>query len=231
LREKAIPIENFPFSSCGVLNDASLILLEEGTDECALIQSMGSYCGCPIDESFVPCSVCIDGTTPVPDPNKTLDVLAEQFMGFGVPCGVYESMVSSFEAGSQECVLGQAVGIECGCAPVENHCEVCPGGIPPEHLADTFEPFEISCELFEMSQYTLEDGTFECFSASLVSWYCGCNDGEPTYYGAANNVQRLAVEWLQRITASLSILVSNYVRIIVEKSYHREDIPNFFARV
>jgi hypothetical protein len=117
-------------------------------------------------------------------------------------------MTSTFAADSPECLLGQAVGIECGCAPAESHCEICPGGIPKEHLNDTFEPFGISCQLYEMTQYTLQAGSFECFSASLVAWYCGCNDGIPSYYGATTRAKQLAIVWLQRITGSLSILVS-----------------------
>jgi hypothetical protein len=81
--------------TCAALDSTIPFLLPDASNEdCLLIQSLGSLCGCPVEEDA--CNLCSDGTA-ILSPNNTLPFLKEQF-GFIPTCELLEAYLLSQNA-------------------------------------------------------------------------------------------------------------------------------------
>ena len=128
--EKELGIEGFPIRACGDLALATDLLFTPSSDQCSLLQRLGTYRGCPAPEN--PCSLCQSNVLPPqPTKNKTLPVFAPLFFGVAPSCGLEESSLMGLNASSNECFAGRLAGGACGCPPVENACILCDGGTVP----------------------------------------------------------------------------------------------------
>lgn len=129
---KSLSLANLPVDSCGDLAGAVSFLSAEDTI-CALVQSIGPYCGCPIDQESA-CSLCPNGAD-VTEPNKNLydrllpsDIFPPGVTNnFNVTCDLLQGVMLSYEAGGDMCMQWQReFHSVCGCP-----------GDPAFHFNDT----------------------------------------------------------------------------------------------
>lgn len=218
-------IDLFGFETCADLDDAVELLLKDGTDQCAIVQSIAGLCGCESLPSD-PCTICRDGSSSVPDPliNKEIPFLQSDtgpFASFGVAptCRLYEAYLLSIDANDAQCPLAQGMGSYCGCPPVPDHCEFCPDHpIDPQyynktlHFLSAVEEAGVSptCEFAEtLLKQVSSDDLVQCYGIQQRSFLCGCNDGVWLYAETKNEAQKRAMAWIPRGTGLLSLLVSD----------------------
>lgn len=216
-------INLFGFETCGELDGAVEMLLQEGSDECSVVQSISGLCGCD-DLPSEPCTICRDGTATVPDhlfdkeiPFLDPDAAPLGVLGVAPTCGTYAAYLQSLPSDDEKCPLAQGIGSYCGCAPVENHCNFCPGHpIDPSYYNKTLHflsPVKEAgvlptCEFAEtMLKQVPSNDLAQCFAIQQRSFLCGCNDGVWMYAETKNNAQKLYLSWAPRVTGTLSILV------------------------
>ena len=211
LPDKLLDVEGFPVQTCGELTVAASVFLQEGDAMCSLMQSVGTFCGCPapLPESDS-CTMCRDGR-PVPLPNATFGFLEADF-GFRPTCALVEAQLDAVPAGSDQCLDMQRFGSLCGCPPLENECQACPN--PPPEFSREILPMsrdalgvDLSC--YEISQLLLQTDQRSdiCFEMTDRSWLCGCNGGTYSYFGADTVSKKIALVWLPRASGALSIMV------------------------
>ena len=208
---KTLDIDSFPLQNCQDLDNATKLFLEEGSETCTLLQSVGTFCGCPpaIENG---CSLCHDRLTAA-NQSKLLPFLEKEF-GFIPTCGLLEAVLTREPDGSESCARSQILGSYCGCAPIENHCYVCDPGdsiTTPDKVIPLFErftAFPTTCEVFYSAQFQIEQGTQLCDDGYSQRWRCGCNEGHNDYAGADTVAKQRILAWVPRITGSLSVLVS-----------------------
>ena len=224
VREKAINIANFPFATCGALEDAIQLLLFQDTEQCNGLQfTFAIYCGCQDRVHPVsPCTLCADGSV-APWPDKPVTYLADTFEGIAPTCSVLEASILSMDANDNVCGVTRLTSSYCGCPAIPNHCEYCPDEnrtqFPAQyqdkllpHLGaydDAFAPITITCEVAWFTQFQIPGDDEQCYLANEGTYLCGCNNGEQTYFDADTPTKRLVLVWLPRLSASLSMLVSN----------------------
>ena len=210
---KTLGIEGFPVQDCQELFDTARIFLREGSETCNLLQSVGTFCGCPapIQNS---CTLCRDGSVAT-NQSRSLPFLEEQF-GFTPTCGIAEAALATELADSESCTSAQYFGTTCGCPPIENHCYLCdPGDVPstPNKEIPQLEkyvslPFAPTCAEFNTFQYQIEAETDLCALGYDQRWRCGCNGGHWSYLGADTVAKQAALAWIPRVTGAISICVS-----------------------
>ena len=144
-RNETINVEGFPFETCGDLQDAAELLLDEGTTQCSSLKAFGPSCGCPttLHTTQSPCTICRDGN-PTPLPHNPMPQFQRAFGGFVPTCSLVDSSLPLFSTqGTDECEAVQLMGSVCGCAEMENSCRFCPefDEIPPAHADTTIPDF------------------------------------------------------------------------------------------
>jgi hypothetical protein len=128
-------------------------------------------------------------------PNKLVNFLTDQFGGITPNCDVFQAMRNLSIAKSKECQAIQLTSGFCGCKPkCENHCDMCPGEIPPpeeysnKELAPAYlnplgfenVTFPVTCEVILSVQYQLQQDDPVCTLAQQRSYFCGCS---PSVFG------------------------------------------------
>ena len=213
LPDRLLDIDGFPVQTCGELEMATRLLLDEGDSMCSLMQSVSTFCGCPapIENS---CSLCRDGG-PVPLPNATFAFLEPEF-GFRPTCALVEAQLDTFPAGSDQCLQMQSFGSLCGCPPLENACQACPD--PPESFSHEILPVSrdilgVGLSCYEISRVTLqtEQRSDLCFALTDRAWLCGCNGGNYVYFNADTLTKKIVLVWSPRAAAFLSMMVRYHI--------------------
>jgi hypothetical protein len=223
---RTLSIEGIPFETCGEAEQAAALYLSQASDPCDLFQSVSSVCGCETLSSIEsPCSLCPDGS-PVSLPDEDLSFMFEGSRGSSTgaaaldgvqpTCQVVEAFAKSFEEGSRECLDVQFVAGVCGCRPVENACDFCPGEdvpLPDKDvlIAATRLGFVPTCSQVDAFTTQFEKGSELCFLAGRANYICGCQGGERHYLGAETQAQKAALAWVPRISAFLSIFGSSMI--------------------
>jgi hypothetical protein len=211
-----VSIPGFPFTTCGELDRAVDYVLKDGSEQCELVQSISTLCGCEAPAS--PCTLCVDGSsTPVSE--KPVHWARNSFLGIVPNCQLYEAYVAGVPSDDDKCELSQRASHHCGCpTPVKNHCEFCPekyGPFPSEDLMRTDPGFldldpelgiEATCEMVYALQYSVERMDLACWSGTFVSPECGCNDGELFAFGADTTAKAGILNTTARLSSVLSIL-------------------------
>ena len=135
--DKSISIPGFAFlDTCGSLG-AVLPFLGPNSTECGLLQSLGTLCGCPMqqnacqlcreqeeeEEEDVTGSVTTSNSTTIPTPESVLSnpqgdlpFLSFLFGGVVPTCELYEAYLHNFNDTTSDCIVGQEfLSQYCGC--------------------------------------------------------------------------------------------------------------------
>lgn len=213
--DRTINMPDFPFHTCGQLEEALGLLLVDDSEQCSLLsQAFSVYCECIISQDS--CSLCRDGRK-APLPDMPLELMKNDLGGLVPTCAVYESYAAGFDDGSQECSNAQFFGSVCGCPPVENHCEFCPGeSMPEEYLdkviseLDFLFGFTATCgDAESYLQLQISAKSDECIVGQFKNFLCGCSDGKWSYFGADTVSKKAALAWVPRVSALLSFMVNS----------------------
>ena len=242
---RTLNMEGFPFETCREVSEAASLLLLEGSNTCESLKGFGHFCGCPTtttdQTAKSKCSLCSDGSA-VPLRDKSFPNLKDAFGGFTPTCAIVESnLLSTSEAGSDECEAVQLFGSYCGCPSIDNHCLYCPemDRIPPSYANKTIDIFSIyfgdvlsntsiTCEDAWLTQLQLRPHEQQCFFGRHGSYLCGCNGGESKYLDAKTFAHKVVLAWIPRFTGSLSVLVSMDVSIpILTSSQGSQPVCSF----
>jgi hypothetical protein len=211
------------------------------SNNCFLFRQLSVHCGCrPYYEAIgeATCPICkVDNTNEVPYPKKRLDEsLTQFFMGdMKLSCGILADIATTWSAEDPDhiAVCGglQGLGTHCGCSlPKHPACEACPDPLPRESFDLTVSdvaPYDLlSCGLLTSAGLFVDDGArlpfgsdgewidFECRRFQYLGFFCGCNNGLFTYWGADTLEMQKAAVWAQRTTAVLSLIGS--IAILVD---------------
>jgi hypothetical protein len=225
---RTLSIQGIPFETCGEAEQAAALYLSQTSETCVLFQSVSSLCGCETLSSVEsPCSLCPDGS-PAGLPDEDLTFLVEGARGSSIgeadlegvqpTCQVVEAFAKSFEEGSRECldVQNELVAGACGCPPVDNACDFCPGedvAFPDKEVllaADGFG-FVPTCSQIDAFTTQVKKGSDACHILGSINYICGCRGGERYYFGADTQAQKAAMAWMPRISASLSLFGSSMI--------------------
>lgn len=216
--EKVINL--FEFETCADFDDALRLLLPAESEQCPQIQSIYGLCGCSSGPD-PPCSMCQDGSQ-ITTPDRVIPFVESPFgPGFNITCALYEANVLTLAGDDQACQLAQGLGSYCGCPPLENHCEFCPGEkVHPDNYAveiGALEPVREAgvtptCEFTETLLLQVpSDDKLQCLGLQQKAFLCGCNDGHATYMNAYTANQRNAIAYIPKATAFLSIICTLFV--------------------
>jgi hypothetical protein len=223
---RTLAIEGIPFETCGEAEQAAALYLSQASDTCNLFQSVSSLCGCETLSSVEsPCSLCPNGSpVSLPDEDLTFlfvgssasSIVRGDLEGVTPTCQVAEAVVRSFEEGSRECLDVQFFAGVCGCPPVENACDFCPGedvAFPDKEvlIATTVIGVVPTCNHIDAIVTQFEKGAEICLLAGKANYLCGCQGGERYYLGADTQAQKAAMAWVPRISASLSLFGSSMI--------------------
>jgi hypothetical protein len=209
---RTLSVQGIPFETCGEAEQATALYLSQGSDICNSFQSISPLCGCEASSTVKsPCSMCLDGTSvPLPDVDLSHLLLGSSLTGDDLTCGVIEDVSRSFEEESQECIDAQSLAGVCGCPPIENACDFCPGedvGFPDKEVLLALKIIDVvpTCSQVDAFVTQLKGSSKLCYLAQSVNYVCGCNGGEKDYLGAQTHAQKVALAWVPRISAFLSI--------------------------
>jgi hypothetical protein len=215
---RTLSIQGIPFETCGEAEQAVALYVSEGSDICDSFQSISPLCGCETSSSVKsPCSMCSDGT-PVPLPDQDLSVVVEgsTLRGGDLTCGVIEAVALSFEEESKECQETHSISGVCGCPPIENACEFCPGEdvmFPDKEVLLALNIIDVvpTCGQIDAFVTQLEKGSKLCYLTNSINYVCGCNGGDKDVFGAETHAQNVAMAWVPRFSALLSIFGSSMI--------------------
>ena len=230
IREKTINVPDFPFATCGALEDAIQLLLFQDSDQCnGLQRGFAVYCGCQEQVHPVsPCLLCGDGSA-APLADKNMPYLRDVFGGITPTCSVLESSLLSLDSNHELCHAARLTSSYCGCPAIEDHCVMCPDEnrtqFPLEYQGRPLPQFEVyfdssvpvTCEVAWYSQFQVHRDNELCLLANEGSYLCGCNNGVQVYFDADTQTKRRLLVWLPRASALLSILVRQLLGVL-EKS-------------
>ena len=121
-KDKGLNIVGIPVDTCGAVETIGLAL-EADSDLCAVIQAVGTACGCRAPPDA--CSLCWDDSD-VTFPSKTLpgypveDFIATAIPGVDVNCELLQAFVAhSVRSDDPKCIATQVdTGETCGCPPL-----------------------------------------------------------------------------------------------------------------
>lgn len=125
--DKVVAIPDLASLPCGSL-DALLevAISDESSDECQLVQSLGSLCGCPA-QAEKPCSLC-ESEIEMLYPEKVLSILSPFLFGVTPTCELFDAYLHSTEVGSEICAFSHAFA--------KSYCG-CPESLEEEEVIDT----------------------------------------------------------------------------------------------
>jgi hypothetical protein len=220
---RTLGIEGIPFETCGEAGQAAALYLSQASDTCDLFQSVSSLCGCETLSSIEsPCSLCPDGS-PVSLPDEDLTFLVERFNGYSTgeadfdgvqpTCQGVEAFAKSFEEGSRECLDVQFVAGVCGCPPVANACDFCPGEdvpLPDKEvlIATNGFGFAPTCGQIDALVTQFEEGSDSCSIFEASNYICECQVKKRR---GLSQAQKAGLAWAPRISAALSIFGSSMI--------------------
>jgi hypothetical protein len=221
---RLLSIQGIPFETCGEAEQAAVLYLSQDSDTCNIFQSVSSLCGCETSSSLESsCSLCPDGSS-VALPEEDLRVLlgasasirGSDLRGIELTCRVVEAAALTFEEDSQDCRDVRFVAGVCGCPPIENACDFCPGEdlVYPDRemrIAVTVLNAVPTCGQINGLGTQVKKGSAMCDLANSVNFVCGCNGGERVYLGAKTHSQKVWLAWVPRISASLSLFGSSMI--------------------
>ena len=184
---KSFSIPGFPgATTCGELDSMLALFLQANatTEECILIQSLGSICGCPNTITETSCNICPSGKE-VAFPDKELPFFADLFLGYIPTCEILEAYLHSTNASDSLCFIAQSfIGEFCGCSEIsvvdENvmPCSFCANGEQIQHpdkaINMTGFPFKTCGHLEEALGLLLVATSNQCSVFQSVGSYCGC---------------------------------------------------------
>jgi hypothetical protein len=221
---RTLSLDGTPFETCGEAEQAAALYLSQDSDTCNSFQSVSSLYGCETSglvES--PCFMCPDGSAvALPDEDLSLllgataGIRGSDLGGVKLTCRVVEAAARSFEEESQECRDVPFVAGACGCPPIENACDFCPG----EDVVFLDKEVRIAadrigvvptCRQIDALAPQFYKNAPLCYFATSVIFVCGCNGGRRDYLGAKTQAQKAAVAWMHRISAVLSIFGSSMI--------------------
>jgi hypothetical protein len=215
---RTLSVQGIPFETCGEAEQTTALFLSQGSDVCNSVQSISPLCGCEASSTVKsPCSMCSDGTSvPLPDVDLSYLVGGSSLIGGDLTCGAIEALSKSFEEESQECIDAHSIAGVCGCPPIENACEFCPGEdvmFPDKEVLLALNIVDVvpTCSQIDAFVTQLKSGSRLCALAQSTNYICGCNDGEKNYFGAQTHAQKVALAWVPRISALLSIFGSSMI--------------------
>jgi hypothetical protein len=226
--EKVINL--FEFETCADFENALRLLLPAEDEQCLQIQSIYGLCGCP-SAPDPPCTLCKDGS-PMTTPERAIPFVASPFgEAFDITCALYEANLLTMAQADEMCEPARGLGSYCGCAPLDDYCEFCPG----EKVHPNFYNVEIgalgevresglkpTCEFAEtLLLQTSKDEKLQCFGLQQKGFLCGCNDGKTSYMSVKTDTQRVALTIIPKVTASLSIILTLLVMYDILRSKAR----------
>ena len=184
---KSFSIPGFPgATTCGELDSILALFLQTNatTEECILIQSLGSVCGCPNTITETSCNICQSGKE-VAFPGKELPVLADLFLGYIPTCEILEAYLHSTSASDSLCFVAQSfIGDFCGCSETSvpdisaKPCSFCANGEPirdPDKVINmTGFPFKTCGHVEEALNLLLVTTSRQCSVFQSMGSYCGC---------------------------------------------------------
>jgi hypothetical protein len=228
LPNRSITIPDFPFKTCAQLSGALELLVNAESEQCPFLsQAFSSFCGCNMPDNS--CTLCRDGSI-APYASQQLNLLKDHFARLVPTCDVFESYVAGLAGGSDKCFDMQLFGSMCGCPPIDDHCEFCPG----ESLSDAYHNktvhelkglvgFETTCGVsIDYLQYQLPRTSDLCETGQSYNHVCGCSGGIFSYLEADTVTKQVVLAWLPRFSALLSFVVSTTVQ-------GRSECPSYFC--
>jgi hypothetical protein len=240
--EKELNISGLPFKTCGQLESALSLVVEDGQETCTTFQKLSSYCGCGVAENA--CEMCPHGNIAYPDKPLSSVVGNTGIDSFEPTCKIFEALTRSTLTGSKECFLAHLMGGYCGCPPVDNFCTLCRGGkIPEEAHSIVLDPefmkkvvgldaaTSFTCSDAEsfLSQIDKNDGTL-CYTSQYRGDLCGCYGGGFGYFGTEEHPERRpAFPWLMRVSALLSMI--SVLLISLDVLRDKKKIQNVYCRL
>lgn len=225
---KPFAIPGFHFiDTCATVDQIVSDMLTEKDPECAKLQSLSTYCGCPPPEDS--CGLCPDGS-PVALPEKEVPWLRQAFDGIVPTCAVVEAHAASLSLHDEKCGLFQAISTHCGCPALPNHCTYCHGESLKEEFYDAELPFLNrkeygfvgTCESYYLTQFQLSSGDPVCESSDFVTIHCGCNDGVLHYYGTTTTKEQEVLMWIVRVSGSVSLVASLCILFDIAKTKRKK---------
>ena len=177
--DQEVEIPGVGLQTCGFVETTLPSVLQQGTEQCTIVQSIGTFCGCPVADDA--CSgFCSD---------YDHDAKVENFLGFQgytASCTMVKSYLQSFTEGSEECSAEtQRYSARCGCGgeiPDDEEdggsrvglfkpFSLCPDGSYPEfvdkNLAHLLEGE--SNEVVSAASAFVINGTFTCGRADELA--------------------------------------------------------------
>jgi hypothetical protein len=123
--------------------------------------------------------MCSDGTSvPLPDVDLSYLARGSSLIGGDFTCGVIEAVSRSVEEESQECIDAHSIAGVCGCPPIENACDFCPGEnvvFPDKEVLLALNIIDVvpTCSQIDAFVTQLESGSKLCFLAQSTNYFCG----------------------------------------------------------
>jgi hypothetical protein len=177
---KSLSLPGFEFiDSCSALDSTIGIFFQLDTDECALIQSASSLCGCPIPEGA--CNLCGENNF-VQQPDREVPYLLN-IDAFTPTCEFIEAYLHSIPKTDSTCGVTQTFTASyCGCndsPPIEGPmCTLCPNGeaVPDASTLLSIKgiPFETCGEAEQAAALYLSLDSDTCNIFQSVSSLCNC---------------------------------------------------------
>ena len=218
-----LPLGDDITMSCDETQEASSLLVQDGTENCDVFQSVISrYCSCGDEENVfnavsVPCTLCKDGSSVIM-PDRKIPFLADQFFGVEPTCSQMEEIAALYDEHSDECSEAHLISSYCGCPTAANPCVFCPATNdtitdPTRRHTNIFvrSGEDVTCEQLEAVLLQYDADSAECFLGHETNWECGCNDGFYGYLGMETDHDQKLFANLGKITSSLSILGSVFI--------------------
>lgn len=231
---KTLEMPGLPFSTCLDMENAAALLLQHESDQCSWLKDIGHFCGCPPDPRLVVddvhggCNLCLNGQSVQHEHRLVtfgLSSSGNALTSVVTPtCGLIEaSLLGTTAEDSDTCQSARlAYGGYCGCPPLDNHCEYCPGedGIQPayqdkaipffaEYFDDGGNNDDITCQQAWYTQFQIHANDERCALARSGRHLCGCNNGQFDYLDANTHAKKAVLAWMPRLSAFFSILVRN----------------------
>ena len=218
-------------------NNESTATLVSTPQDCRVLQTIGTYCGCPVRQDA--CYLCgqeeeSQQQLPVGSSAKPVRFLTNETFGFTPTCEFQQAYLLSLSQtnqndGAKTCRLLQQARSYCDCpqssSSVDGVCEVCqteldnpqmdvghlPTWLNEEGITSTKGTTGIveTCEFVLESSYGV--GRIDwpsCLDLSAKGTHCGCNLGDYTFYGNNTVPKARTLVAVTHLSAILSLLGS-----------------------
>jgi hypothetical protein len=174
-------IPGYPPLPCGSVDTTLTFLVPDATSsDCAIVQSLGSLCGYPVQEDS--CLLC-PNLNRATMPFKELPFLSNIFGGLTPTCQILEAYLSSQSDEDSLCLVSRSsIADYCGCNPDQTAragpaCSLCSegGATSDRNITVPDFPFQTCSQLEEALSLLLLKDSEECSTLSQAfPGYCGC---------------------------------------------------------